>query len=252
MTRLIAFIVLSLACLARGQGLGPVEQPMFLASATSTARWWPTNTSDLRIWLELTPTNSTADPANNSPVTVWTNLAEPINSFTSDQATHPTNFVSGGGGSNNSPHVYFKTTTHRMVTGDWNMSVSTWMVVCNITGDPTVNNNIWINGGAAPYFRIGANKATINAGSDLSTVACITNQYILLTAVFNGASSRIDTNGVTAVSGDAGSGAVHSTFLANWEFTEGNICRVWCWAKTLSASDYASAVNQCKSDFELP
>lgn len=258
MKRLLLFLAFCIPIYLFAQGFGSFshDQPYFAKDRVSASgRWWPTNTANqMFIWLELTPILSAGKDFTTGDgvgINHWTNLVS--GSLFNADGAFPTNYTSGGGGNGTSPRVDFTSSSStRMESQDFGKPTATFIVVAN-SSTPAAEQFIFVNGsGIPPYLRYRNSSLEISAGTLLSTPATITNDYYVITAVFNGASSRIDTNGVTAASGNAGSTSFGAAYLAQWQLYKGNICRVWAWTNILTTAEESSAVAQCKIDFGIP
>jgi hypothetical protein len=131
----------------------------------------------------------------------------------------------------------------------------TMIIVANCTSSSGIDK-LCGNANSTPLIQYNALKLEISQGITLSSPATlVASQWYVITAVFAaGASSHIDTNGVQMVSGTAGTANIASWYIAPFGTTatlRGNIARIWGWRGVLSAGDLASAVAQCKTDFNI-
>lgn len=258
------WILLLLLCLSASAQLPII--PYKIPSGAST--WYPTNASNpTDIWADLTPLmgaySGSGLAGNNQKVDIWTNFisnggfgANAV--FTADQTLHPTNFISGGGGSATSPRILFTAATDtRLISGNLSITTNLWtfVIVANCTASTGVDKIVG-NANTTPLLQFNALKLEMSQGSTVSSAATlVAGQWYVISAVFAaGASSHIDTNGVQMVSGNAGTGNMLAWYIAPFGTTatlRGNIARIWGWRGILSAGDLASAVAQCKTDFNI-
>ncbi len=238
--------------------------------APSSSTWYPTNatTGGLEVWADLLPaslngtfggTGGTTHPATDNQFVInWTNWAKSSYAWNSDQTLHPTNFVSGGGGSSTSPRIFFDTaTTSRMVGGLFTPTTNSATIICVVNCTATTGTDFIINDPGGAFIRYNAKSLEISQGTTLTSAATMGTGYYVITVVFaGGVSSHIDTNGVNMVTGTAGTANLFKTsgfYLGqgNSAGYRGNMCRIWGWSGVLSAGDIASAVAQCKTDFNI-
>lgn len=241
--------------------------------------WYPTNATTARLvwWLELQPimgayTNNVGAPVvalDADQVKMWTNFAAGFNgiqasSVIADQATHPTNFVSGGGGNGTSRRISWSNTgSKRMHNGGWptvagsgSTNLSTWIFVFN---DNSSSGTQWIlsNTATAPWVIWNAKGFDYNQGSaTVSTARTLTVGQFYIVAMFfaAGASSHLDTNGVQMVAGTGGTSTMGPLDIDQGNGSaplNGNISRVWIYEGILGSTDYNNAVAQCKKDFGI-
>jgi len=258
--RLLIFLLSASACF--GQLTMQHMQPFFNGSSLAS-RWWPTQANNgLVFWGELTPLDGTWDGAlhpvgDNHRVLIWTNFAAAATTWTSDQALHPTNFISGGGNNSTSPHILFTgASSTRMIGASWPVTTnkSTWILVANCTATTGTDILVMNGAGGTPWFQYNAKKLEMSQGSTISSAATMTTSYFVITCVFAAdGTSHIDTNGVAMVTGNAGTGNMAAPYLAQFNSVcyHGNLSRVWMWNGVLSAGDLTSAVAQCKTDFGI-
>lgn len=245
--------LLSLALASVVQAQLPVVQLPQLTPASS-GRWWPTNAPGMFLWLETVPFLTMSNQTDNSQVFRWTNVVDPNLSLAADQPLRPTNFISGGGLSGTTDKVHWQEAvggTQRITGGPGAPSHYTFIFVANCDNAATSPGGMFYDGTA---MRLEFNNAALqmSAGTTLTGPAVIGTGWYIITAVFNNASSEIDTNGVLYVSGAAGNTALGSVYLGQFQAFKGNISRVWAWTNTLSGSDMTSAINQCKTDYGFP
>jgi hypothetical protein len=112
------------------------------------------------------------------------------------------------------------------------------------------------NGNGVPKLTISSGIIAINSGSAVTGPVSIGTGATIITWVNFGASSRIDTNGVLYVSGNAGTTGFASgqgIYIAHPIVNQfnGEINRIWCWTNTLSAGNLQAAITQCGTDFGI-
>lgn len=263
--RILAILLLSCFCLFGQTALyGP-----FVKFASSATTWYPTNAPNLWWWSEVKspftgtwgPTTSITPAADNTEVALWTNYAQSSSKLTSDQTLFATNFVSGGGGNGTSPRIFWSaSTTTRMNGGSASTVGSQWtmLFVCNCVDTVNTLSGLYRNSSVPPYVRFtGGTALEFNGGSSTVTgpTTLTLGQWYIVTAIFDGASSAIYTNGVLYTSGSIGTTAL-GTMIVGQSFDtagsyRGNISRIWVWTNHISAPNLASAVAQCKTDFGI-
>lgn len=214
------------------------------------------------LWLDTYPTNGVKPQTDNISVINWTNFVD--NSLaTISGGIGPTNFTSGGGPLNRD-RVYFKNNTnHRLIVTPAGGAPSALTVVCVVNCDSTTLCDNLLHGNSALEdvlaLRFKATKLEIQSdnGSVLTGPTTITTAFYQITAIFNGASSQIRTNGAVYVSGSIGTigGANDNAWflgqLASCEAYNGSMCRIWAWGRALTATEINNAEALCVSDFGL-
>ena len=273
MIKILSFLLLASTCF--GQLTMQTMQPFF-NGAPSVLSFYPTNDVSAWLWLDEIPqttiigASGTALCGNNIVIGTWTNIVRfypgtaSHMDFAGDGTTHaPTNFTSGGGFSSVSPRVNFAAGGagfKRLLGNSFPAPLPTFsiLVVCNNTGH-TANHEIeylFTNGNTFPFIRFNDGKLEMSAGTTLTGAATIGTGYYVIYAEFNGASSVLKTNGVTYVSGNAGSTgflAAAQPVIAQPVSTPiyiGNILRVASWTNMLSSANQAAALAQAQRDFQ--
>lgn len=263
---LSCFTVLAQSPLTTGSGID------WTRSTSST--WYPTNAAQFAwMWLDtkpltaLTNTSSINVCPDGTAAVKWTNLVvAPFGAaydWTTVAPDYPTNYLSGGGQSGTSGRINGVTGhTSRFTTGLCALPTFTVMFVVRNTGASVSHNIQYLlgSGSGVPWLRWNDATLEMSAGITLTGAATIGTGYYIITATFNGASSSITTNGVTYVSGNAGStgfvnsGGLTPNILSHFAAINfvGDISRCWGWSNILSGSDLTKAITQCKTDFGFP
>lgn len=96
-------------------------------------------------------------------------------------------------------------------------------------------------------IRHSVNNFSFNAGSSVNGTTAITNKWIVLDALFNGASSVMYTNQVVAASGNAGANALGGITiagadnLANTAFFQMDVAEIICYSASLGSAAWSTA-----------
>ena len=247
-----------------------VGDPAFVGVYSSAStRWYPTNAATACIiWCETVPFVTTqGGNVDGSSVGFWTNLISGVagpGNLTADTGI-PVFHSTGGGADGNEPRVFFTTNSiQRFITGVKTETSYTIMMVMQISNTVQSTSGkiiaLLYNAGVAPFMQYNNKALELNQSITVTGPATITNSnWMIITSVFNGASSSITTNGVAYVSGNTGSGSAGTGgyYINNGSYSggfwplSGNISRIWAWANALSAGDTTSAITQCKTDFGI-
>lgn len=260
----------------------------------AASTWYPTNAAQqLLYWFDVLPNpsqngvrnavNGTGSiPTDGSSAFSWTNWSHPFLTTegqygnATDSAHRPIYKASGGGVSGTAPRVNFNNGGGSGCGFSVNPYTSititnfTVVMVLNMSNCAAANTGIIVCSGFGlnyPFLDVSSSALRIGSLNGSKTVtgpATIQNIPYIISWIQAGASSRIDTNGVQYVAGDAGTGGINSSGApqlvnptasgspAHTTQYIGDISRFWMWTNTLSAGDLSSAVAQCKKDFGFP
>lgn len=208
--------------------------------------------SNLSLWLEY----SSVILSNNNVITNIYDLS--LSNRTISVSGSPI-YIASGGGSNNLPFITL--TNAARFSGVQQVTFSaafTAMMVVNFYRTGFSSSYFFGGSGSQPnasYDYAGA--YSMYNGNTISGGTVITNRWHLITLIYNGASSKLRTNGTDCFSGNAGSnqGLGQS---GDWAVggvgaidMNGAFLRAFVWDRVLTVGEYTNIENQCNSDFGL-